>query len=128
MTDIPKDIIYLKSHEWVRIENDNSITIGITDYAQDQLGDIVFIELPELGRTLVHGEEAAIVESVKAASDIYTPISGEVVMINEKIIESPEIVNISPYEEGWFYKMKPSNREELDNLLSPEEYKKLCED
>ena len=128
MTDIPKDIIYLKSHEWARIENDNSITIGITDYAQDQLGDIVFIELPELGRTLVRGEEVAIVESVKAASDIYTPISGEVVMINEKIIESPEIVNISPYEEGWFYKMKPSNREELDNLLSPEEYKKLCED
>ena len=117
-----KNIKFLDSHEWVKFETDGTVLVGISDYAQEQLGDIVFIELPEIGKTFTSKEEVAVVESVKAASDIYSPISGEIIEINENLLTSPEIVNSSPYEEGWFYKMKPSNELDFKNLLSLEQY------
>ena len=117
-----KNIKFLDSHEWVKFETDGTVLVGISDYAQEQLGDIVFIELPEIGKTFTSKEEVAVVESVKAASDIYSPISGEIIEINENLLTSPEIVNSSPYEEGWFYKMEPSNELDFKNLLSLEQY------
>tara|TARA_B100000378_G_scaffold56237_1_gene41513 strand:+ start:16 stop:402 length:387 start_codon:yes stop_codon:yes gene_type:complete len=116
------NIKFLDSHEWVKFETDGTVLVGISDYAQEQLGDIVFIELPEIGKTFTSKEEVAVVESVKAASDIYSPISGEIIEINENLLTSPEIVNSSPYEEGWFYKMEPSNELDFKNLLSLEQY------
>ena len=117
-----ENIKFLDSHEWVKFETDGTVLVGISDYAQEQLGDIVFIELPEIGKTFTSKEEVAVVESVKAASDIYSPISGEIIEINKNLLTSPEIVNSSPYEEGWFYKMKPSNELDFKNLLSLEQY------
>ena len=117
-----ENIKFLDSHEWVKFETDGTVLVGISDYAQEQLGDIVFIELPEIGKTYTSKEEVAVVESVKAASDIYSPISGEIIEINKNLLTSPEIVNSSPYEEGWFYKMKPSNELDFKNLLSLEQY------
>ena len=128
MKNIPGDLKFLSSHEWARIESDGTITIGISDHAQDLLGDIVFVELPEVGQTLDAESDAAIVESVKAASDVYSPISGEVKEVNSLLEDQPEIINSSPYEDGWFYKISPSNLDELDNLLSPEDYSSVCED
>ncbi len=117
-----ENIKFLDSHEWVKLETDGTVLVGISDYAQEQLGDIVFIELPEIGKTFTSKEEVAVVESVKAASDIYSPVSGEIIEINENLLTSPEIVNSSPYEEGWFYKMEPSNELDFKNLLSLEQY------
>ena len=128
MKNIPGDLKFLSSHEWARIESDGTITIGISDHAQDLLGDIVFVELPEVGQTLDAESDAAIVESVKAASDVYSPISGEVKEVNSLLEDQPEIINSSPYEDGWFYKISPSDLSELDNLLSPEDYSAVCED
>ena len=128
MKNIPGDLKFLSSHEWARIESDGTITIGISDHAQDLLGDIVFVELPEVGQTLDAESDAAIVESVKAASDVYSPISGEVKAVNSLLEDQPEIINSSPYEDGWFYKISPSDLGELDNLLSPEDYSAACED
>ena len=128
MKNIPGDLKFLSSHEWARIESDGTITIGISDHAQDLLGDIVFVELPEVGQTLDAESDAAIVESVKAASDVYSPISGEVKAVNSLLEDQPEIINSSPYEDGWFYKISPSDLSELDNLLSPEDYSAVCED
>jgi len=128
MKNIPGDLKFLSSHEWARIESDGTITIGISDHAQDLLGDIVFVELPEVGQTLDAESDAAIVESVKAASDVYSPISGEVKEVNTLLEDQPEIINSSPYEDGWFYKISPSDLGELDNLLSPEDYSAVCED
>ena len=128
MKNIPGDLKFLSSHEWARIESDGTITIGISDHAQDLLGDIVFVELPEVGQTLDAESDAAIVESVKAASDVYSPISGEVKEVNSLLEDQPEIINSSPYEDGWFYKISPSDLGELDNLLSPEDYRAVCED
>jgi len=128
MKNIPGDLKFLSSHEWARIESDGSITIGISDHAQDLLGDIVFVELPEVGQTLDAESDAAIVESVKAASDVYSPISGEVKAVNSLLEDQPEIINSSPYEDGWFYKISPTDLGELENLLSPEEYSAVCED
>ena len=128
MKSIPGDLKFLSSHEWARIESDGSITIGISDHAQDLLGDIVFVELPEVGQILDAESDAAIVESVKAASDVYSPISGEVKEVNSLLEDQPEIINSSPYEDGWFYKISPSDLGELDNLLSPEDYSAVCED
>ncbi|MEL0207651.1 MAG: glycine cleavage system protein GcvH [Gammaproteobacteria bacterium] len=128
MKNIPGDLKFLSSHEWARIESDGTITIGISDHAQDLLGDIVFVELPEVGQTLDAESDAAIVESVKAASDVYSPISGEVKEVNSLLEDQPEIINSSPYEDGWFYKISPSDISELDNLLSPEDYSAVCED
>ena len=128
MKNVPGDLKFLSSHEWARIESDGTITIGISDHAQDLLGDIVFVELPEVGQTLDAESDAAIVESVKAASDVYSPISGEVKEVNPLLEDQPEIINSSPYEDGWFYKISPSDLGELDNLLSPEDYSAVCED
>jgi len=128
MKNIPGDLKFLSSHEWARVESDGTITIGISDHAQDLLGDIVFVELPEVGQTLDAETDAAIVESVKAASDVYSPLSGEVMEVNSLLEDQPEIINSSPYEDGWFFKLTPSDIGELDNLLSPEDYSDICED
>jgi glycine cleavage system H protein len=128
MGDIPGDLKFLSSHEWVRVEPDGSVTIGISDHAQDLLGDIVFVELPEIGQSIDAETDAAIVESVKAASDVYSPISGEVTEVNPILEDQPEIINTSPYEDGWFYRMMPSDLGEIENLLSPEDYSEVCED
>ena len=128
MKNIPGDLKFLSSHEWARVESDGTITIGISDHAQDLLGDIVFVELPEVGQTLDAETDAAIVESVKAASDVYSPLSGEVMEVKSLLEDQPEIINTSPYEDGWFYKLTPSDLSELDNLLSPEDYSDVCED
>ena len=128
MSEIPGDLKFLSSHEWVRVEPDGSVTIGISDHAQDLLGDIVFVELPEIGQSIDAETDAAIVESVKAASDVYSPISGEVTEVNPILEDQPEIINSSPYEDGWFYKMMPTDLGEIENLLSPEDYSEVCED
>ena len=128
MSDIPGDLKFLSSHEWVRVEPDGSVTIGISDHAQDLLGDIVFVELPDIGQSIDAETDAAIVESVKAASDVYSPISGEVTEVNSILEDQPEIINSSPYEDGWFFKMTPSDLGEIADLLSPEDYSEVCED
>jgi len=128
MRDIPSDLKFLSSHEWVRIEADGSATVGISDHAQDLLGDIVFIELPEIGQEIDAENDAAIVESVKAASDVYSPLSGKITEANSMLEEQPETVNSSPFEDGWFFKMTPTDLGELESLLSPEDYNETCQD
>lgn len=128
MSNIPGELKYLSSHEWVRVESDGqTVTVGITDHAQDLLGDVVFVELPEVGAEIGAGEEAGVVESVKAASDIFSPLSGEVVAINEDLEESPEFVNSDPYDDGWFFKLKISDADELNSLLDADAYAEVCE-
>ena len=122
------EIRYLASHEWGRIDQEGILTVGISDHAQDLLGDIVFVELPDIGKTLEAEEESAIVESVKAASDVYSPLSGEVIEVNEKLLDEPEIVNGSPYEEGWFFKIRLDDGSEFENLMTEEEYTNSCEE
>ena len=122
MSDLPSELQYTATHEWIRVEEDHSVTIGITDHAQDLLGDIVFIELPEEGSTVAAKDELSVIESVKAASDIFSPIGGEVTEINEKLLDAPDLINGSPYEDGWFFKMQPDDLESLNTLLSSEEY------
>ena len=123
MANVPSDLKYAKSHEWVRVAGDVA-TIGITDHAQHELTDVVFVELPEVGRKLKGGEACAVVESVKTASDIYSPVSGEVTEVNKKVVENPALVNSEPYGEGWFFKVKLVNVAEVNGLLGPQEYKK----
>jgi glycine cleavage system H protein len=125
---ITNEIRYLASHEWGRIDEEGILTVGISDHAQDLLGDIVFVELPDIGKTLEAEEESAIVESVKAASDVYSPLSGEVIDVNEKLLDEPEIVNGSPYEEGWFFKIRLDDGSEFENLMTEEEYANSCEE
>lgn len=127
MSTIPTELKYTKSHEWVRREKDGTVTVGITDHAQDLLGDMVFVELPEPGRKLKAGQECAVVESVKAASDVYSPLSGEVTAMNEAVSGSPELVNKDPYGEGWLMRIKPSAVAELDALLDAAAYRKQVE-
>lgn len=127
MSSIPSELRYVRSHEWVRIEDDGTVTIGITDHAQEALGDVVFVELPEVGSTLAAEDEAGVVESVKAASDIYAPISGEVVAINEALEETPEIVNSDPYVDGWFFKLKLTDEADLSELMDSEGYADFVE-
>lgn len=122
MSNIPADLKYVTSHEWLKLEDDGIITVGITDHAQDLLGDVVFVELPEVGRTVSADEEIAVVESVKAASDVYAPIAGEIVEINDELVDSPELANEDPYGKAWFFKIKPTNVTDYDDLLSAEEY------
>ncbi len=120
MSHIPADLKYTKTHEWARLDPDGSVTVGITDHAQEQLGDMVFVELPELERVVTAGEECAVVESVKAASDVYSPLAGEVVAVNEALTEKPELVNQDPYGEGWLFQLQPG--EALDGLLDAAAY------
>jgi glycine cleavage system H protein len=128
MSLIPGELKYLASHEWVRVEEDGTtVTIGITDHAQDLLGDVVFVELPEMDAVIEAGEEAGVVESVKAASDIFAPIGGTVIEINEGLEDSPEMVNSDPYDDGWFFKLKISDPQELEGLLSADDYTEICE-
>ena len=122
MSNIPAELKYVASHEWLRLEDDGTITVGITEHAQDLLGYVVFVELPEVGANITVDEEIAVVESVKAASDVYAPISGEVIAINESLEDEPEVINSDPYGEGWLYKMKATNLEDYEGLLSAEEY------
>ena len=123
MADIPNNLKFLDSHEWARLEDDGTVTVGISDHAQELLGDIVFVELPDIGKNIEKKDDIAVVESVKAASDVYSPVSGEVTEINEVLNDNPEIINASPYDEGWFFKIKPQDIEELANLLDSEAYK-----
>ncbi|MGO2477012.1 MAG: glycine cleavage system protein GcvH [Pseudoalteromonas sp.] len=122
MSNIPSELKYAPSHEWVRNEGDGTFTVGISEHAQELLGDMVFVELPEVGDEVDAGEECAVAESVKAASDIYAPIGGEVVAINEELEDAPETVNNDPYAEGWLFRVKASDESELDNLLDAEGY------
>lgn len=117
----PKELKYTASHEWSRLE-DGVVTVGITDYAQDQLGDVVFTELPEIGRKVAKGEAVAVVESVKTASDIYAPVSGEVVEVNEALVDAPETINESPYEGGWMFRLRAADPSELEALLDDAAY------
>ncbi len=121
MSDIPAELKYTKSHEWVKVDGDTA-TIGITDHAQEQLGDLVFVELPEAGTTLSSEDACCVVESVKAASDVYTPLSGEVTEVNEALADAPETINDSPYDDGWLFKLRLSAETELDDLLDAEAY------
>ncbi|MCY1345483.1 Glycine cleavage system H protein [compost metagenome] len=122
MSNIPAELRYAPSHEWARLEADGSVTVGITDHAQEALGDVVFVELPEVGKALAAGQEAGVVESVKAASDIYAPIGGEVIAVNEGLSDAPESVNSDPYG-SWFFKLKPTDAADLDKLLDAAAYK-----
>jgi glycine cleavage system H protein len=128
MSNTPSELKYASSHEWARLEEDGTVTVGISDHAQIALGDVVFVETPDVGDTLSAGDEAGVVESVKAASDIYAPISGEVIAVNELLEDEPETVNADSYHDGWFFKLKPSDVTELENLLSAEDYDEQCED
>ncbi len=122
---IVSELKFTKEHEWIRIEEEEEkelAIIGISDFAQEQLGDIVSIELPKAGGIFGQGQTIAIVDSVKASSDIYTPISGEIVAVNEELIEKPELINQSPYDSGWIVRIKPSNTEEFENLMTKEKY------
>ena len=122
MSNLPAELKYVSSHEWLRAEADGSITVGITEHAQELLGDIVFVELPQVGAKLAADEQAGVVESVKAASDIYAPIAGEIVAINDALVDAPETANSEPYGSGLFFKIKPDNAADLDGLLTAEQY------
>ncbi|MGY6027966.1 glycine cleavage system protein GcvH [Phytobacter sp. AG2a] len=128
MSNVPAELKYSKEHEWLRKEADGSYTVGITEHAQELLGDMVFIDLPEVGATVTAGDDCAVAESVKAASDIYAPIGGEIVAVNEALADAPERVNSEPYGEGWIFKIKASDEAEVDALLSATEYAALLED
>ncbi len=123
MSNIPAALKYTKTHEWARLEENGSVTVGITDHAQAQLGDMVFVELPVVGRALQAAEECAVVESVKAASDVYSPVAGEVVEVNEALADQPELINQDPYGEGWIFRLKPGGN--LDALLDAAAYAAL---
>ena len=127
MSEIPEGIYYAESHEWARLEEDGRITVGITDFAQDALGDIVYIELPQIGQSLQASVEAGVVESVKAASDIYAPVSGVVTAVNRSLEDSPENVNLDAYGDGWFFALEPSDVRELEDLLNDVAYREAAE-
>ena len=122
MSDAPGDLKYLPSHEWIRVEDSEMGVVGITDHAQEAMGDLVYVELPEVGAKVTAGDQVAVVESVKAASDIYTPVSGEIISVNEALEDSPESVNSDAYGDGWIFQIKMSDKEEMKDLLTPAEY------
>jgi glycine cleavage system H protein len=125
MSNIPKDLKYTKSHEWLKLEADGTVRVGITHHAQDLMGDMVFVELPQTGAKVAAGKECGVVESVKAASDVYAPIAGEIVEANTVLSDAPETVNKDCYGAGWMFKMKPANKAELDGLLDAKAYEAL---
>jgi len=127
MSEIRNELKYLPSHEWARVEADGTVTLGISDHAQESLGDVVFVELPEVGERVTMGEEAGVVESVKAASDIYSPLSGEVIAVNEALEDAPETVNESPYDDGWFFTVQPDDLSELDSAMDADAYQNTVE-
>lgn len=127
MSNIPAELKYVESHEWLRKEEDGTITVGITDFAQAALGDVVFIELPEVGTEVEADEDIAVVESVKAASDVYAPIAGKIIAVNEALVDAPEKANEDPYGDAWFFRMEPTDPNVLDTLMSAEDYAAKCE-
>jgi glycine cleavage system H protein len=122
MSLYPEELFYADTHEWARHEDDGSVTVGITDHAQQALGDVVYVELPPVGTVVVAGAQTGIVESVKAASDIYAPVAGTVTAINEALVDAPEQINEDPYQQGWFYRLMPEDHQQLDALLSAAAY------
>lgn len=124
---VPNDLYYASTHEWLRID-ENIATVGITDFAQNQLSDITFVELPDVGREVEAGDEVAVVESVKAASDIYAPVAGTIVEVNGDLEDSPDMINASPYNAGWLFKIEVRKEEDVDNLMSSEEYAESCDE
>ncbi|HLB56003.1 MAG TPA: glycine cleavage system protein GcvH [Coxiellaceae bacterium] len=127
MSDFPRELHYTESHEWVRLDNDDTVIVGITDHAQHQLGDLVFVELPEL-IALEKGDEMAVVESVKTAADVYAPISGKIIEVNTQLETRPELINEDAYGEGWICRIKPDDLEELDELMDADAYGAQCEE
>ena len=127
MSENPEELKYAEPHEWVREDGDGTVIVGITDYAQDALGDVVYVELPEVGSEVEMGDEVAVVESVKAASDIYAPLSGTITEVNESLEGNPELVNTDPYRDGWFFRLKLRDVEELSSLIDSESYSELCD-
>lgn len=126
--DIPTELRYTRSHEWVRLEDDGNVTVGITNHAQEVMGDMVFIETPEIDAEFSATDPCGVVESVKAASDVYAPINGKVVDANSMLVDEPEMVNSDPYGEGWIFKMTPEDENDIEELLSPEEYEAFLEE
>ena len=127
MSETPQELRYTNTHEWARLDPDGTVCVGISDFAQDALGDVVFIELPETRTEVAAGAEVAVIESVKAASDIYSPISGEVVRVNSDLVEEPDLVNSEPYEGGWIFVVQPLNDDQMADLLTAEQYQEFCE-
>ncbi len=128
MREIPGDLKFLNSHEWARVENDGKVTVGISDHAQGLLGDLVYVELPQVGDTVQVGNACAVVESVKAASDVYAPLSGTVVEVNEALADKPETINEDAYGDGWLFTMEIDDAEQLNDLLAPDDYAELLEE
>ncbi|WP_367346748.1 glycine cleavage system protein GcvH [Stenotrophomonas bentonitica] len=128
MSEIPGDLKFLKSHEWARVEGNGRVTVGISDHAQGLLGDLVYVELPEVGADAKAGEQIAVVESVKAASDVYSPISGKVVEVNSALADKPETINEDAYGDGWMFVVELSNKDELNDLLEPDDYAEGLDD
>ena len=128
MSKIPSELRYVASHEWVRTESDGTVTVGITEHAQDLLGDMVFVELPDVGDTVSTGDDVAVCESVKAASDIYAPVSGEVIAVNEELEDAPELVNSDAFGEGWLFKIKLDDANEVESLLDAEGYQNVLDE
>ena len=127
MSENPEELKYVETHEWVRKDGDGTVIVGITDYAQGALGDVVYVELPEVDSEVEMGDEVAVVESVKAASDIYAPLSGTITEVNESLEGNPELVNTDPYRDGWFFRLKLKDVEELSSLMDSESYSELCD-
>ena len=128
MGDMPSDLNYAESHEWLRLESDGTAVIGISDHAQDALGDVVYVELPDIGAQIDAGSEVAVVESVKAASDIYSPVTGEILMVNETLEDQPDLVNSSPYADGWLFCVRLDNPEEMNSMLDADAYQSVIDD
>lgn len=127
MSEVPSELKYTRQHEWVRVDDDSTVTVGITDHAQAELGDLVFVEVPEVGARFEAGDPAAVVESVKAASDIYSPLTGEVVEANEDLGDSPELINSDPYSDGWIYRLRPDSMDALEDLLGADDYEAFAD-
>ncbi len=127
MSEVPSELKYTRQHEWVRVDDDSTVTVGITDHAQSELGDLVFVEVPEVGARFEAGDPVAVVESVKAASDIYSPLTGEVVEANEDLGDSPELINSDPYGEGWIYRLRPDSMDALEDLLGADDYEAFAD-
>ena len=128
MSNLPEELKYAETHEWAREDGTGNIIVGITDHAQESLGDLVFVELPEVGDEVEAGSAIAVVESVKAASDIYAPVSGEIIAINELLEDEPQLINSGPYDEGWLFEIQPANISELEDLMSAAEYQTSIEE
>lgn len=128
MSELPGDLLYTREHEWLRREDDGSVTVGITDHAQAALGDLVYVELPEVGQEVEAGGDMAVVESVKAASDVYAPIDGSVIAVNEDLADDPEKINTDPYGEGWIVRMQPAEDIDESELMSPDDYQALLDE